>query len=287
MLLPRHEKGRRGLSRLERPRAEHRAGRRRPGRPRTFRRTEPRRHWCGPGVLVGMGPVPVLVLPTFALLRLSAARHRAGTARVHPAVCAARPTVRAGCTGARVILVLLSERPNVLPDGSDVPRAVGEGSAAAMRRALGIPVALAVLLWTGVAWSADALSERAAAIERASMEPDGTRVVVGHISRKLAISVETLRAQRAQTEFGWGDLLIAHRLAKVTGRTFEQIAAESRSGKTWEEIARVHDVDSAKLVADLQQSLDAIEKRSEDRPPNRETLFGPGKKNSNVGRQHY
>ncbi|OLB96304.1 MAG: hypothetical protein AUH30_12985 [Candidatus Rokubacteria bacterium 13_1_40CM_68_15] len=156
-----------------------------------------------------------------------------------------------------------------------------------MRRALGIPVALAVLLWTGVAWSADALSERAAAIERASMEPDGTRVVVGHISRKLAISVETLRAQRAQTEFGWGDLLIAHRLAKVTGRTFEQIAAESRSGKTWEEIARVHDVDSAKLVADLQQSLDAIEKRSEDRPPNRETLFGPGKKNSNVGRQHY
>ncbi len=164
---------------------------------------------------------------------------------------------------------------------------MGEGSATAMTRALATGFAMAVLLWAGAAWSADALSESAAAIERASTEPDGTRVVVGHISRKLGVSVETLRRERAETGLGWGDLLLAHRLAKLTGGTVDQITAESRTGKTWDEIARTHDVDSAKLLADLQHSLDAIEKKADDRPVNRETLFGPGKKDSAVGRQHY
>jgi putative ubiquitin-RnfH superfamily antitoxin RatB of RatAB toxin-antitoxin module len=38
----------------------------------------------------------------------------------------------------------------------------------------------------------------AAAIERAAAQPDGDRVVVGHISRTLGIPVEVLRRQRAQ-----------------------------------------------------------------------------------------
>ena len=140
-------------------------------------------------------------------------------------------------------------------------------------------IALVVLLWTAVAWSADTLTltEYAAAIERASTAPDGARVVVGHISRKLGIPVETLRTQRAQTELGWGDLLIAHRLAKATKLTFEQIAGESRDGKTWEEIAQAHNVDPANLTADLQQTQDAIEHRSEDKAPNRESLTGVGR----------
>jgi hypothetical protein len=34
--------------------------------------------------------------------------------------------------------------------------------------------------------------------------------VAGHVSRKLAVSVEVLRAQRARTGLDWGDLLIAN-----------------------------------------------------------------------------
>src|SRR5205814_1251801 len=48
------------------------------------------------------------------------------------------------------------------------------------------------------------LAERAAAIEAAAEEPDGERVVLGHLSRKLGMSAEALRAQRAQTGLGWG-----------------------------------------------------------------------------------
>jgi len=36
--------------------------------------------------------------------------------------------------------------------------------------------------------------------------PDGERVVLGHLSRKLGMSADALRAQRAQTGLGCGDL---------------------------------------------------------------------------------
>ena len=66
---------------------------------------------------------------------------------------------------------------------------------------------------------AGTLEAGAAAIEQAAAQPDGERVVVGHISRKLAVPVDTLRAQRRQTELAWGDLLIANHLAALTGLT--------------------------------------------------------------------
>jgi len=121
------------------------------------------------------------------------------------------------------------------------------------------------------------LSDRAAAIDRAATSPDGARLVVGHISRKLGVSVETLRTQRAQTGLGWGDVFIGHRLARAAGLQFDPIAAEFKGGKTWEDIAAAHRVDAALLKADVEQSQEAIEQRAEDRPPNREVLSGPGK----------
>lgn len=154
-----------------------------------------------------------------------------------------------------------------------------------MTRSLPGSIALVVLFWTGAGTSAEpTLSVRAAAIEQASLDPDGARVVIGHISRKLAIPVETLRTQRTQTGLGWGDLLIAHRVARASKLTLEEIAGEARAGKTWEEIARAHNVDLATLSAEVKQSEDAIEQHSEDKAPNRETLFGAGKKTAPVGR---
>jgi hypothetical protein len=62
-------------------------------------------------------------------------------------------------------------------------------------------VAIAVFLAVGITWGADppTLEELAAAIDRVRTVPDGERVVVGHISRKLGLSVEVLRTQRART----------------------------------------------------------------------------------------
>src|SRR5438552_6492872 len=132
-----------------------------------------------------------------------------------------------------------------------------------------VPIALAMLFGVALVLAADAptLEDRASAIERASTLPEGVRVVLGHLSRELALSAETLRAERAKTGLGWGELLIAHRLSRSTGVPVEQIATEFRGGKTWEAVARDHDVDLSALVQLVQHSQDVIEQRSDDKAP--------------------
>src|SRR5437773_7796683 len=77
-------------------------------------------------------------------------------------------------------------------------------------------VAISMFLGVGFAWGADppTFEELVAAIEKVRTGPDGERIVAGHISRKLAMSVEVLRTQRARTGLDWGDLLIANLLCK-------------------------------------------------------------------------
>src|SRR5213593_1138513 len=138
---------------------------------------------------------------------------------------------------------------------------------------------LALFLAIGLTWGAapPTLEELAAAIERVRTGPDGERVVVGHISRKLAVSVEALRAQHARTGLGWGELLIANLLSKTTKLTVDHVVAEFRSGKGWADIAHHHNVSLDQLIEDVQQSQQAMEQRAEDRaPPRIETLPSRG-----------
>ena len=119
------------------------------------------------------------------------------------------------------------------------------------------------------------LAERAEALERASSETDGTRVVLGHISRKLAMPAEKLRTQRAATGLNWGDLLIANLIAFESRTPFDTIVAEFNNVKTWEQVARNHKIDPARLDQAVQQSEDAVVRRAEDRAPRGEILPNP------------
>ena len=140
-------------------------------------------------------------------------------------------------------------------------------------------VAITVFLAAGFAWGADppTLEELAAAIDRVRTGPDGERIVAGHISRKLAVSVDVLRAQRARTGLDWGDLLIANLLCKTKEPTVDHVAAEFKSGARWADIARHHNVNLDQLRNEMQQSQQAMEQRSEDRAPPRssETQSSP------------
>jgi len=128
-----------------------------------------------------------------------------------------------------------------------------------------------VLCAIGSTWGADAptLGELAASIERVRSGPDGERVVVGHISRRLDMSVDTLRAQRAQTTLAWGDLLVANLLSKGAKVTVDTVAAEFRNGMTWEDIARRHNARLDELISEVRQAQESMEQRAEDRAPPR------------------
>src|SRR5258705_7010601 len=131
---------------------------------------------------------------------------------------------------------------------------------------------LMVLAMGGPAWSDEpTLAERAAAIESVSTQSDGARVVIGHLSRKLHIPSDTLKAKRAQTGLSWGELLIANRLSGAKGLTFDHVVAEFRSGKSWDAIARDHNVNLGKLTSDVRQSQEIVEQREEDKAPHLST----------------
>ena len=128
-----------------------------------------------------------------------------------------------------------------------------------------------VLCAIGSAWGADppTLEELSAGIEKVRSGPDGERVVVGHISRKLDMSVDSLRTQRAQTALSWGDLLIANLLSKGTKVSVDTLAAEFKSGTKWEDIARRHKARLDELIDEVRVSQQAMEQRAEDRAPAR------------------
>lgn len=135
-----------------------------------------------------------------------------------------------------------------------------------MRYVVSVAVALAVGLTCAPAWSAEspALEDRAAAIERVAREPDGERIVAGHVSRALGLSVETLRADRARTRLSWGQIYVAHRLSRAARLTLDQVVAEFQNGKAWEQIATDHDVNLAGLASDLERSQELVERRGDD-----------------------
>ena len=145
-----------------------------------------------------------------------------------------------------------------------------------MRRGVWIGIVAAALA-AGLAWGADGptLEAAAAGIESAAAKPDGDRVVVGHLSRKLGLSADVLRQQRTWSGLGWGDVLIANYLAAASRRTFDETVAEHRRGKTWNEIAEGHQVPASELLQYVRESEDAIEERSEDRAVSRSKSGGP------------
>jgi hypothetical protein len=130
---------------------------------------------------------------------------------------------------------------------------------------LAVFVALGVAAAVTAGPEAPMLEEQVAAIDAVAAEPDGVRVVAGHLSRKLAISFETLQAQRTQMGLGWGQFLVAHYLARDATVPVEQVVGELHGGKAWVAIAADHHVDLARLTGEVQESRDAIEQRSEDR----------------------
>jgi hypothetical protein len=128
------------------------------------------------------------------------------------------------------------------------------------------------------------LEERAVAIDHVMTEPDGARVVIGHVSRRLHVGSDTLKDQQTQTGLGWGELLVAHLIAKMAAIEFDQVVGEYRAGTDWEGIARAHRVNLEKLDADVAQSQEIVEQREEDRAP--ATTSSPSGSSSSSGASH-
>jgi len=128
----------------------------------------------------------------------------------------------------------------------DSPRTAGPQPRDVLRLAL-----LVVALAAGAAHAQDRLDALAAAVDRGAATPRGETATVERMAAALARTPAEVRASRAATRLGWGDLFIAHRLATRGGHPLEKVVAARRTGTGWSEIAEEAHVDAGALAADV------------------------------------
>jgi hypothetical protein len=111
-------------------------------------------------------------------------------------------------------------------------------------------LAMLVLL-ANVAGAQDRLDTVAAAVDRATATPQAEAASVDRMAKFLGTTPETLRAERASTKLGWGDLFVSHRIATRGGHPIEKVFGARRSGAPWGTIAEEAGVQPDLLVGDV------------------------------------
>ncbi len=88
---------------------------------------------------------------------------------------------------------------------------------------------------------------------------DGQKRVLEKIAQATGVPATTLEAERRSSKLGFGELMIAHLLATATGKTFDQILNEFKSGKGWGKIANENNVKLGGLVSKAHESAQGAE----------------------------
>jgi hypothetical protein len=108
-------------------------------------------------------------------------------------------------------------------------------------------VALAVV----PAAAQDRLDAVAAAVDRALTPATAEPAAVARMATYLGTGPDVLRAERAATQLGWGDLFVSHRIAARGGHPIDKVFAARRSGAPWGAIAEEARVEVDALVQDV------------------------------------
>jgi len=117
-------------------------------------------------------------------------------------------------------------------------------------------VAVAVLLLLTTAASAqDRLDELATVVNQSTATPKTEAAAVERMAKTLGTGADALRAEHTASGLGWGDLFLAHRVAKRGGHPVDKVIAARRTGANWTEIADEARVDADALVGDVVASF--------------------------------
>ena len=117
-------------------------------------------------------------------------------------------------------------------------------------------VVVAALLVLATAASAqDRLDELATVVNQSTAAPKTEAAAVERMAKTLGIGADALRAEQTASGLGWGDLFLAHRVAKRGGHPVDKVIAARRTGANWTQIADEARVDADALVGDVVASF--------------------------------
>jgi hypothetical protein len=94
----------------------------------------------------------------------------------------------------------------------------------------------------GVGVSDASINSTIAKINADANKPGGPEQALKSISASTNVPVATLEKRKAQSGLSYGDLFIAHSIAKAAGKNFDEIAALKAKGQSWETIADANNV---------------------------------------------
>jgi hypothetical protein len=86
--------------------------------------------------------------------------------------------------------------------------------------------------------------------------------VLGKLATHLGVSVDVLKEQKAEYKVNFGELYIAHRLAKFSGSDFKTVVGAFRSGTAWGVYAKEKKIDMAELSKDERQLENVLKKKT-------------------------
>ena len=84
------------------------------------------------------------------------------------------------------------------------------------------------------------------------------KVVLSRLSEKLSVPADTLAQQKSQNNLSFGQLYMAHALAKAANKDFDAMMAQIKSGKTWSLLVQENNVRLQPIsatVRDLEKTL--------------------------------
>src|SRR5688500_2140590 len=111
------------------------------------------------------------------------------------------------------------------------------------------------------------LDTLAAGVERTAATRKAERTVVDRMARALTTSLDTLRAQKASSRLGWGDLYIAYRIATRGGHPVDKVFGARRSGATWSQIAEEAGVEPVLIAQDVFATWPELQPKPAPAPP--------------------
>jgi hypothetical protein len=102
-----------------------------------------------------------------------------------------------------------------------------------------------VLALTALRASAASLTQTVAQINSDAQKEGGPAKVLESMSKSTGVSVATLEKEKTRTGLSYGDVFAAHTIAKISGKSFDEIAALKKKGETWDKIASDNGVETS------------------------------------------
>ena len=106
------------------------------------------------------------------------------------------------------------------------------------------------------------------------------------ISDQTGVPIETLRAQRAATGLGYGELEHANLLANATGQSFDTLVARHQAGEGWGKIAQDYGFKLGDIVSAAHRSDQAALHARGHGKAKSEFVRERGRSGKDIGRGH-